>query len=530
MAEVIEDIEVILSEPQEVLMTTRAQIILDMAGQGGGKSQNIGYHTGLLITTLPRARGFIGANTYDQLSGATLKNCYEVWRLVYGLTEYGPDNPTGSFVVDRKPPAHFQKYIKFKSYKNVMSFYNGAIVVLGSLENYEAQDGKEFAWAHLDETKDTKEVAVKDVITGRLRQRGLWITPEGDLVFMLNDEAGKRLTNDAALARGLIAWNPLFIHTSPAGGLTTWLNDWFKLDVDRSLIKAKVTQKDADFYHKENALDQTCAVIYSAYHNKENLPPGKLERQERSLGPDKALKLVHGYPFSKTGGEWFNTFNRLIHVKPTPFLPGEPLHGTWDFNVVPYMTKLAVQIVYVTRYWHPDGYKVNEPEYGYKAFRVMQIRVYKEYCFDGERSSTEAICNQYKEDHPYKNDYFFYGDASGDNRIPGLGYSNFDLIREALIAYTHNDSDRVVIPNVGVFKRRDLLNDIFGDRIPEIEIVIDPSCENLIKDCEEVKVGPKGKIKAKKKDENTGEKFEEVGHTSDALEYLVTYVAADHIK
>lgn len=523
----VEDIIVRLSKPQEVLMETRAQRVLDMAGQGAGKSQNIGYHTGMLITVFPRVRGFIGANTYDQLSGATLKNCYEVWRTIYGLTEYGKENPAGTFVVDKKPPPHFQQFIKLRSYKNVMCFWNGAIVILGSLDNYAAHDGKEFGWAHLDETKDTKEEAVKDVITGRLRQRGLWYDVTGELIF------NQELTNDEAEFLNYKSWNPLFIHTSPASGLTVWLNDWFKLSAEKELILEKLLRKENDFYYRENPEARTCAVIYSAYHNKDNLPLGKLEAQEQDLGPAKALKLVYGYPFSKSGGEWYTDFEELVHVQTVEHIKGLNEHMTWDFNVLPYMTNLAVQIQYLVKWLDKEGNKHNLPVDSGTQIDVIQIRVYKEYCLEPPKNTTRAVCGKWKEEHPLGNfDTFYYGDSSGLSRIPGLGSdSNFKFIEEELFNYFNDDSKRVKHPNIAVSTRRDIMNDIFSGRLPYVEVIIDHSCEMLIKDCKNVKQGADGgKLKTRVKDETTGQSWEELGHPSDALEYLVCWIAKPFVK
>ncbi len=71
-------------------------------------------------------------------------------------------------------------------------------------------------------------------------------------------------------------------------------------------------------------------------------------------------------------------------------------------------------------------------------------------------------------------------------------------------------------------KRRDLLNKIFSDKIPTVEIEIDPSCEKTIEDFQNVKNGKNGKVKEYVKDGKTGEKVQMYGHTSDAVEYFVS--------
>ena len=522
--EVIDKVHVELSDPQLAFMACRMAITLNMAGQGSGKSHIIGLMSGMLINNFPRIRGFIGANTYDQLSTATLKASFDVWRNVFGFTQYDPhSNPAGSYVVDRRPPKHWERFLDFKSWKNVISFFNGCVVFTGSLENYEAQDGKEFGWAELDETKDTKEEAVKDVILGRLRQIGLWFDAKGDLHYnpSIRD----------AQAKGLTAWNPLHIHTSPASGLVTWVNDWFDLGTYREEIRKKCEAKETDYFYKENTKRRTCAIIYSAYHNAPNLAPGYFEIREANMSPEKVLKLIHGYPFSKSGGEYFTEFHSLLQVRETPFLPEAIPQLTWDFNVMPYMTCEAFQIQFIRRYLGPNNTKSDTPEIGWRAIEVMQIRFYKEYCFESPRNRTDAICEQFKADHPVITDIFFYGDASGAKRIEGLGHeTNYGYIEDSLEQYVTAASRRVKGNNVQNLKRRDLLNDIFAGRIPEVEIVIDPSCEKLIMDLENVKLGPEGKVKAMVTDEETGARYQLLGHTSDAIEYAICWLASDYMK
>lgn len=536
-----EQVEVLLSDPQEALLFCRMVDMLNMAGQGGGKSHTIGLITGQFITMFPRCRGFIGANTFDQLSGATLKVCYDVWRKEYGMTEYSKDNPGGAFIVDKRPPGHFQRFVSLRSYKNVISFWNGCIVFIGSLDNYMAQDGKEYVWAQLDETKDTKEEAVKDVIKGRLRQVGLWFDAIGDLHYYATiTEADAAI--EAAAKKGqtltLTAWNPLYIHTSPASGLVKWINEWFGLEADRKVIKDKCLAGDADFYFKENPIKKTAAIIYSAYHNKHNLAPGYLENRAASLGEDRSLKLIHGYPFSKSGGEWFTHFSRLNHVKEVNYNPElRVVHLTWDFNVVPYITCLGCQIEFITRFIDNGkgeaAVKSDVPQIGWRAIDVMRISVYKEYCFENPKNDVTAVCNQFIDDTPPGSaEVFLYGDATGKIRKPGLGqYTDFGAIEDQLWAYVHNESDRAPRQNVAPGKRRDLMNDIMSGRVPEVEIVISDNCEILIQDMEEVKQAADGsKKKPKKENPDTKEKYEYLGHTSDALEYLVSIVAKQFIK
>jgi hypothetical protein len=514
-----EIIEIELSEPQAAVLESRKQLNLEMSGQGGGKSQNIGYASGQLISEFPEALGFIGANTYLQLSQSTLKRVFETWKEDKGFEEYDAKGcPWGAYVVDKKPPPHFVRTHKLRDYSNTISFYNGQLTFIGSLENYKAHEGKEFAWAHLDETKDTKEEALKEVILGRLRQYGLWFDADGALFFDNHIEPEK------AAGQGWTAWNPLYIHTSPKIHGAEWLIKMFKLDKFQKEIKKKCQARQHDFFYKEFENKSVC--IYSAYHNEHNLAPGYLQNQEINLVEENAiLKLVDGYPFGTAGGEWLPGFRRDKHVTQVEYERGAPVHMTLDFNSMPYMTCLLAQFKYLIRYIDTVGNKFDQPGEDRKQIEVVRVRFYREYCLKSPRNSTESICTQFRQDHsPQETEIFYYGDANGLHKIPGLGnVTNFKILEDELFAYLHNQSKRVKDPNVGVFKRRDLVNDILnGVKYPEIEIEFDEGMENTIEDLENVKEGKDGKIKQEVVDPNTGKKYQKWGHCTDALEYLLS--------
>lgn len=199
-----------LTDPQSELYLHPATLNLFLAGKGSGKSHYAGIIALDFIYKYPSVKGFIGANTYDQLNTSTMTKILEVWSK-QGVEEWNENTKKGCFVIHKQPPKTFadvgHNYI---SYKNIITFDNGATIYLGSLENAKAHEGKEFGWAILDETKDSKEEDVKDTILTRLRQKGIFINNEG-----LFDITGKSI-------------NPLYILTSPAK--IQWLNEWFELD------------------------------------------------------------------------------------------------------------------------------------------------------------------------------------------------------------------------------------------------------------------------------------------------------------
>jgi hypothetical protein len=495
-----------------------------MAGQRAGKSQMAGIMSGLYALNYPKLKGFIAANTYMQLIQSTLVKVLEIWGELYQLTEYDKHtNPEGQYVIDKRPPSHFKKFETYKNYNNIISFLNGHVIYVGSLDNYKAHDGKEFAYAHLDETKDTKKEAVTNVIFARLSQRGLYICPDGKELKYIPDYAGKE---NEIRESGIKSFNPVWIHTSPAIGEVEWLVEMFNLQSDEPEIRNKITGVTSsgkpDYYHKRFGNKQV--VIFSTLHNLKNITDGWLELRMSTLSEKEQLKFIYGYPFAKTGGEYFPHFDRLKHVRECPYINNLPVHSTFDFNVLPYMTNLLAQTHIVDRYVGSDGIKYDKWADGRKHIRVVQVRLYKQYCLASPLNTVRSICDRFKLDHDDKpnNGVFLYGDASGKSRIAGMGsYTNFGEIKALLHRYLHSGSDRVGKKNVGVLKRRDFVNRILEGKYPTIELYIDPSCTDLIRDMEYLKLGEDGKLKERVQDRETKATYEKLGHCADALEYML---------
>lgn len=519
--------EVELSEPQSEVLASRASLIAELAGQGAGKTGTIGYSVGFLVKNFPEAKGFIAANTNMQLQQSTITGILKVFRKDFGMTQYEKgSNPYGHFVIDRAPPTHWKKSKHdFNKFNGIMSFWNGARVYLGSLENYAAHDGKEFAWAHLDETKDTKKEALTTVILARLRQYGLWT--DGDKVLW-----APLLTAELAKQQGLKAWNPCYIHTSPAEGNVDWLIELLGIAPYEKQIKDAIIRKDDYFYKNIVVVDpddpkqktETTVVIYSTYHNEHNLPPGHIAKMKSRLSAAEILKFIYGYPFGKNGGEFFPGFDRLKHVCKVTHDPTKAIASTWDFNATPYVTCLLAHVSYVTRYWNDvEKKKYMEPGEGRKPMECLRFSFFREYT--DPDSTTEGTADRVYEDYGQFNpDIFANGDASGRSRIEGLGtMTQYGLIAKQWQGrfYLSEGWLRTRKVNIQVNKRRDLMNRILEGKIPEVELEFDESMTNTIRDFEYLLKGSDGgKHKELEKDKN-GIKIQKLGHTADAVEYLV---------
>jgi hypothetical protein len=487
--------EIVLSEPQAYFLNSTKARKLFLAGSGSGKSHGGGIESAEFIVNMPNIRGFIGANTYGQLTMSTLDRIFKVW-----LETFGWVNDV-HYVVDKIPPNNWKRYgPKLKTYKNTICFNNGCLIFTRSLDNYMAIDGSEFGWAILDETKDTPEQAVKEVITFRLRQPGMWVNGAGKLVT-------KRPINDPDSR----SYNPLIVLTSPAK--VEWLNDWFELSDHYEAIEAKIFDKE-DFFVLETR--DVTVVISSTFHNSHNLPDGWVEQKLRELkaSPELIKANIYGSPVAKSGGEFITTFERLKHVSKTPlhFTKGAALHLSFDFNVSPFMTGLVFEV-----------------DMNRQTGKTV-VKLVRENCLENPRNNTEDVCKAVESEFGSKmNGLFFYGDPSGRNRqtVSKEFRDNFDVVEKTLRKYIYNAGDRVQKRAPDILKSRGFLRDLFlGEKYPNIQIIIDPSCKNTIRDLEFAKEGRNGEMLKPTVTVN-GKTFEKYGHCLDALRYFLVSLFED---
>ena len=484
----------ILSVPQMRVLRCRKPLILTMSGQRGGKSFGIGVRSFIMAKSFPQLTGMIAANTYKQLEQSTLKECRDIWGRYFNANEYDPRaNPNGCYVMSRQPPLHFKKFHLFDNYHGIISFINGAVIYTASLENYLAHDGKTLGWAELDETKDTREDAVRNVILARLSQKGLWVDDNDELFY----------DHSNAYAQPI---NPCVINTSPSSGVVDWLVELFELRKYEEEINATIFN-DGEYFFREFGVKAVC--IYSTYFNQHNLTPNYIANRKASLTKEGIDKFIYGYPFAKTGDEYYTGFDRQIHIAKVDRINGLADHVSFDFNLVPYMTMICVQIA------------TTDSE--------VQVRVYKEYCYKPPRNTTEAVCAAFAGDYGKEvTSLYYYGDSMGTRGVEGFGdkFTRFDAVRQWLYRYTGASSDRTTRRNVSVNKRRDFVNRVlegkamYGGR--HIRLMIDVNCAETIKEFQYLKIGINGKLKEKAND--NGRVYEKYGHISDALEYLLAEV------
>ena len=472
-------LEQTISEPQRAILKSTASLNLFLAGVGSGKTHIGGLLAYRFIKKFPKARGFIGANTYLQLTQSTLFRIREYWKSI-GVTEYDKVSCSyGQYVVNKKPPSHFDTSgHNFDDYYGIISFINGCIVFTGSLDHAEAHYGKEFSWSILDETKDSDEVDIKEVILSRLRQKGIFIK-DGELA-----DSGKD-------------FNPAYFLTSPAK--TDWINDLFELEKYTQEISEKI-YSDTTFFQKRSG--NKFVAISSTYHNLKNLPADYIDLIRERNTDERFKAIVYGNPFAVSGGEFYSSFNRLKHVNNVNYNPELPLHLSFDQNAVPYNSLGISQVHRVGDMW--------------------VCSFIDEITLENPRNSTEEVCEEFLLRYSnHKAGLFYYGDASGHNRTTmNKDFKHhYEIVAYKLRKYLNNGSDRTLFSNPSLVKRRDFINMIFEEKLP-IRITVDESCKKLIADLMYTKQAlDGGKDKHIVTDKDSGDKYQKYGHMGDLLEY-----------
>jgi hypothetical protein len=484
------EIEQIISLPQMAILTSVARINLFLAGVGSGKTFLDGAISRNLISRFPEVRGFIAANTYDQLNTSTLFRIREYWAST-GITEWSKENPSGTYVSGKEPPQTWTKCKRnFDRFNNIISFCNGALIFTGSLDNAVMHSGKEFGWAILDETKDSKEEDVKEIILSRLRQPGMYLV-DGVVQNKGNIEQ---------------QWNPMYISTSPAK--TDWLTSWFELEKYIEEISAKI-YSDKTFFEKE--FGDKKAVISSTYHNIHNVGENYIKNILQNNTEERGKALIYANPFAITGGEFYSSFDRLKHVSNIQYNPAIPIHISFDQNTVPYNSASIWQITGKDNIWY--------------------INCIDEIALQNPRNSTEEVCEEFMMRYPnHKSGLYYYGDASGKARSTmNKDYKHhYEIVAFKLRRYLVNGSDRTLFRNPSIPKRRDFMNLVLEGKLP-IVFRINESCRYMIADFMYTKQSLDGtKDKHIVTDKETGEKYQKYGHFGDNTEYLMVELFKDY--
>lgn len=222
--------------------------------------------------------------------------------------------------------------------------------------------------------------------------------------------------------------------------------------------------------------------------------PDYYERLESSYDPKFYRQEVLGEYLNSKADRVYHCFNRSIHVVRHQYDRQDTLLWALDFNVSP-MSSVVLQR------------------------RGDCLAVIDEIILD--RATTEEACmefeNRYR-GHDGKLEIF--GDASGRN-MHTTGGNDYAIVLKSLREAGLRDVRlRVPSRNPPVIDRARRVNGMLTNALGEVRLEVDPKCEELVKDFEEVMFKADSGVIDKAKDPKRT-------HLSDALGYVIWELFAD---
>jgi len=249
-------------------------------------------------------------------------------------------------------------------------------------------------------------------------------------------------------------------------------------------------------------------TLHSTFKDNKFLDSDYIERLEQNHIHDPNNYRVYvlgqwGKVF--TGMEFYKNFRTDVHVGETDLDPKLPVHLTFDFNVIPYMTASIWQII------------------GKRGNKGMFWNVYglKEIKLRHPKNSTEDMCIELIDNYT---DYLncgvvLYGDATGRRRNTTSKKSDWMIIEEMLKPYIADN--RVPRSNPFQSERNSFINRLFFGSF-NVRIIIDKDMKVMIEDLtHSLEDGDRNKVKQVVRDKISKVNVEKFGHFSDGMDYFL---------
>ena len=208
----------------------------------------------------------------------------------------------------------------------------------------------------------------------------------------------------------------------------------------------------------------------------------------------------------KTGSEFLNSFNIGKNSGEYPYIPGLPIHLSVDSNVLPYIS---------VSYWQADLSK------GKVMYQIAETTA--ESPNNSVRRAAKLVSKKLIE-LGYGDVIYLHGDASAKaaNTIDDNKRSFMDLFIDTLKKDNWIVEDKVGNKNPSVSMTGEFVNAVFEKQLSGLSININDSCRASIDDYQSVQKDANGAIlKTKVKDSVTKQTYEEHGHLTDTLRYVV---------
>lgn len=278
--------------------------------------------------------------------------------------------------------------------------------------------------------------------------------------------------------------------------------------------------KDKFFDNASDSLKSKLFTLHTTYKDNNFLGAEYVQRLEDDHihDPNNYRIYVKG-EWGKviTGMEYYKNFSYDYHIKKNELDPDIPVHITFDFNVVPYITASI---------WQIKGYKKNEfPDYIDEKYKKNWEKIYfvrglKEIALRHPKNSTEDICYEILEEYEQyaQCGIVLYGDATGRNRKTSSKKTDWMIIEDILKQYIIDV--RVPRSNPLPEEKHTFINRMFFGSFP-IVCEIHPDMKKLIEDLtHSLEDGERRKIKSRARDPISKIIVEKFGHFTDGLDYL----------
>jgi hypothetical protein len=380
---------------------------------------------------LPGAVAGLWSSTYTQVQNIILSQSSSVWK-EHGLYEYDEkSNRRGNYVVNRKPPAHFDRaHNSPRSFENTICFANGYLVKMISADRPDTARGGSYDQLFGDEVGFARPDFYEMVLIPSLR-------------------ANKRVYRDYRPGRS--GYNhPLHWLSVNFSSLPYSLEGRWFMKAEELMEK----HPSKYFFSKANA-----------YDNLENLPGDFIEQQREILSPIKFMVEIENKILDKLPNSFYSAYDFYKHVGTRYTYEFDPLTRKYIEKDCWYDTLKAFDMS-----WDFNGY--------FTCCTLSQdfIKEYNEYVFMDEffakESSTtlvEKVCYDFIAKHQYhiKKVIYLHGDRSGKNKDPDRNITLYAKIKSILTIAGWTVIDRVQDVYPSYQSRYVLINDMLSETKPK---------------------------------------------------------------
>lgn len=210
----------------------------------------------------------------------------------------------------------------------------------------------------------------------------------------------------------------------------------------------------------------------------------------------------------RTGGEFLKQFKTDKHVGNYPYNPELPLHVSFDENVLPYLTCNVFQL--------DNGF----------------LRQIDEIMLKDPLNTLKDTCEEFMKRYgSNQHGLFVYGDATSKKSDTKIQKGqNFYLLIKGYLSKL-KPIFRVPKSNPSVIMSRNFTNDLLAGQIEGVTFGVDAKCRNSINDYQYCTEDEEGKVNKKViRDKTTGQSYQEFGHATDCLRYILTAMFIDKYK